>query len=145
MVDLRRWRLLRTAGWLRVFGATARSQRLLETARKAHLWYHKAHVLIEGDDPDTVYAGAEDAALFRSTDGSESWQEVKTVKPSRTDSYERLCHDAGIGRGQHIVRATVDDLDRYVLQSSVTEQGKKIIVLYATRHRSDKMQIRISL
>jgi arginyl-tRNA synthetase len=27
---------------------------LLETAGKAHLWYHKAHVLLEGDDPDTV-------------------------------------------------------------------------------------------
>ena len=27
---------------------------LLETAKKAHLWYHKAHVLLEGDDPDTV-------------------------------------------------------------------------------------------
>ena len=27
---------------------------LLETARKAHLWYHKAHVLLEGEDPDTV-------------------------------------------------------------------------------------------
>ena len=26
---------------------------LLELARKAHLWYHKAHVLLEGDDPDT--------------------------------------------------------------------------------------------
>jgi arginyl-tRNA synthetase len=27
---------------------------LLETARKAHLWYHKAHVLLEGEDADTV-------------------------------------------------------------------------------------------
>jgi arginyl-tRNA synthetase len=27
---------------------------MLETARKAHLWYHKAHVLLEGDDPETV-------------------------------------------------------------------------------------------
>jgi arginyl-tRNA synthetase len=27
---------------------------LLETARKAHLWYHKAHVLLEGDDADTI-------------------------------------------------------------------------------------------
>jgi arginyl-tRNA synthetase len=27
---------------------------LLETARKAHLWYHKAHVLLEGDDAETV-------------------------------------------------------------------------------------------
>ena len=26
---------------------------LLETARKAHLWYHKAHVLLEGDDDET--------------------------------------------------------------------------------------------
>src|SRR4029079_11300567 len=27
-------------------------------------------------DPDTVYAGVEDAALFRSTDGGQSWQEL---------------------------------------------------------------------
>jgi arginyl-tRNA synthetase len=27
---------------------------LLETARKAHLWYHKAHVLLEGDDAETI-------------------------------------------------------------------------------------------
>ena len=27
-------------------------------------------------DPDTVYAGVEDAALFRSTDGAKSWQEL---------------------------------------------------------------------
>jgi hypothetical protein len=27
-------------------------------------------------DPDTVYAGVEDAALFRSTDGAHSWQEM---------------------------------------------------------------------
>jgi arginyl-tRNA synthetase len=27
---------------------------MLETARKAHLWYHKAHVLLEGDDPETI-------------------------------------------------------------------------------------------
>ncbi len=27
---------------------------LLETARKAHLWYHKAHVLLDGDDAETL-------------------------------------------------------------------------------------------
>jgi arginyl-tRNA synthetase len=27
---------------------------LLETAGQAHLWYHKAHVLLDGDDSDTV-------------------------------------------------------------------------------------------
>jgi photosystem II stability/assembly factor-like uncharacterized protein len=31
-------------------------------------------------DPDTVYAGVEDAALFRSTDGGKSWQEVAGLR-----------------------------------------------------------------
>jgi photosystem II stability/assembly factor-like uncharacterized protein len=32
------------------------------------------------DDPDTVYAGVEDAALFRSTDGGASWQELPGLR-----------------------------------------------------------------
>ncbi len=32
------------------------------------------------DDPDTVYAGVEDAALFRSTDGGQQWQEVAGLR-----------------------------------------------------------------
>ncbi|MEJ2291021.1 MAG: hypothetical protein P8Y05_04820 [Deinococcales bacterium] len=31
-------------------------------------------------DPDTVYAGVEDAALFRSTDGGASWQELAGLR-----------------------------------------------------------------
>ncbi|MEX0676988.1 MAG: exo-alpha-sialidase [Pirellulales bacterium] len=31
-------------------------------------------------DPDTVYAGAEDAALFRSVDGGQSWQELPGLR-----------------------------------------------------------------
>lgn len=31
-------------------------------------------------DPDTVYAGVEDAALFRSTDGAKNWQEVSGLR-----------------------------------------------------------------
>lgn len=31
-------------------------------------------------DPDTVYAGAEDAALFRTTDGGKSWQELPGLR-----------------------------------------------------------------
>ena len=31
-------------------------------------------------DPDTVYAGVEDAALFRSTDGAKSWQELSGLR-----------------------------------------------------------------
>ena len=32
------------------------------------------------DDPDTVYAGVEDAGLFRSTDGGDSWQELPGLR-----------------------------------------------------------------
>jgi len=32
------------------------------------------------DDPDAVYAGVEDAAIFRSTDGAHSWQELSGLR-----------------------------------------------------------------
>ncbi len=32
------------------------------------------------DDPDTVYAGVEDAALFRSPDGAQSWQGISGLR-----------------------------------------------------------------
>ncbi len=32
------------------------------------------------DDPDTVYAGVEDAALFRSADGGKTWQELSGLR-----------------------------------------------------------------
>jgi photosystem II stability/assembly factor-like uncharacterized protein len=32
------------------------------------------------DDPDTVYAGVEDAGLFKSTDGGDSWQELSGLR-----------------------------------------------------------------
>ena len=35
-------------------------------------------------DPDTVYAGVEDAALFRSTDGGGSWQELSGLRTHAT-------------------------------------------------------------
>jgi len=34
-------------------------------------------------DPDTVYAGVEDAALFRSTDGGQSWQELSGLREAK--------------------------------------------------------------
>jgi photosystem II stability/assembly factor-like uncharacterized protein len=37
-------------------------------------------------DPDTVYAGVEDAALFRSTDGGRSWQELPGLRTHATAS-----------------------------------------------------------
>ncbi len=55
-----------------------------------HLWYDGTprpwefkriwHLEPAPHDPDTVYAGAEDAALFRSTDGGHHWQELPGLR-----------------------------------------------------------------
>jgi hypothetical protein len=37
-------------------------------------------------DPDTVYAGVEDAALFRSVDGGQEWQELSGLRTHNTGS-----------------------------------------------------------
>jgi hypothetical protein len=38
------------------------------------------HLEPSPDDPDTVYAGVEDAALFRSSNGGTSWQELASLR-----------------------------------------------------------------
>jgi photosystem II stability/assembly factor-like uncharacterized protein len=47
-----------------------------------HPWEFKRvwHLEPSLSDPDTVYAGVEDAALFRSTDGGKSWQELAGLR-----------------------------------------------------------------
>ena len=55
-----------------------------------HLWYDGTsrpwefsriwHLEPSLTDPDTVYAGAQDAALFRTTDGGQSWQELTGLR-----------------------------------------------------------------
>ena len=47
-----------------------------------HPWEFKRvwHLEPSLTDPDTVYAGVEDAALFRSTDGGQTWQEVSGLR-----------------------------------------------------------------
>jgi photosystem II stability/assembly factor-like uncharacterized protein len=55
-----------------------------------HLWYDGTphpwefkrvwHLEPSADDPDTVYAGVEDAALFRSQDGGKSWHELPGLR-----------------------------------------------------------------
>jgi photosystem II stability/assembly factor-like uncharacterized protein len=42
----------------------------------AHVWHLEPSL----DDPDTCYAGVEDAALFRTTDGGKSWQELAGLR-----------------------------------------------------------------
>jgi BNR/Asp-box repeat len=47
-----------------------------------HPWEFKRvwHLEPSVTDPDTVYAGVEDAALFRSTDGGKSWHELSGLR-----------------------------------------------------------------
>jgi photosystem II stability/assembly factor-like uncharacterized protein len=47
-----------------------------------HPWEFKRvwHLEPSLTDPDTVYAGVEDAGLFRSTDGGRSWQELSGLR-----------------------------------------------------------------
>jgi BNR/Asp-box repeat len=59
-----------------------------------HLWYDGTprpwefkriwHLEPSLDDPDTVYAGAEDAALFKSEDGAATWQELTGLRLQKT-------------------------------------------------------------
>ena len=47
-----------------------------------HPWEFKRvwHLEPSPSDPNTVYAGVEDAALFRSTDGGQNWQELAGLR-----------------------------------------------------------------
>ncbi len=47
-----------------------------------HPWQFKRvwHLEPSLTDPDTVYAGVEDAAIFKSTDGAKSWQELSGLR-----------------------------------------------------------------
>jgi hypothetical protein len=59
-----------------------------------HLWYDDTqhpweflrvwHFEPSLTDPDTVYAGVEDAALFRSSDGGQTWQEIAGLREHKS-------------------------------------------------------------
>ena len=51
-----------------------------------HPWEFKRvwHLEPSLNDPDTVYAGVEDAALFRTTDGGKSWHELSGLRKHDT-------------------------------------------------------------
>jgi len=59
-----------------------------------HLWYDGTprpwefkrvwHLEPSLTDPDTVFAGVEDAALYRSTDGGQNWQELSSLRTHDT-------------------------------------------------------------
>jgi photosystem II stability/assembly factor-like uncharacterized protein len=69
-----------------VYDASAETGKPLTTHQwydgTQHPWEFKRvwHLEPSLTDPDTVYAGVEDAAIFRSTDGGENWQELPGLR-----------------------------------------------------------------
>jgi photosystem II stability/assembly factor-like uncharacterized protein len=69
-----------------VYDTTAETGKPLTTHQfydgTQHPWEFKRvwHLEPSLTDPDTVYAGVEDAALFRSTDGGKSWHELSGLR-----------------------------------------------------------------
>jgi photosystem II stability/assembly factor-like uncharacterized protein len=55
-----------------------------------HPWEFKRvwHLEPSLTDPDTVYAGVEDAALFRSTDGGQNWTELPTLRAAKGNLWQ---------------------------------------------------------
>jgi len=54
-----------------------------------HQWEFKRvwHLEPSLTDPDTVYAGVEDAALFRTTDGGQTWEELAGLRGHGSGNY----------------------------------------------------------
>jgi hypothetical protein len=69
-----------------VYDTTAETGKPLTTHQfydgTQHPWEFKRvwHLEPSLDDPGTVYAGVEDAAIFRSTDGGESWKDLSGLR-----------------------------------------------------------------
>ena len=79
--------------------AAGRSNRFLyEGSVGTHKWYDGTqhpwefkrvwHLEPSLTDPDTVFAGVEDAGLFRSTDGGASWQELPGLRATKGDLWQ---------------------------------------------------------
>ncbi len=94
-----------------------------------HPWEFKRvwHFEPSIDDPDVVYAGVEDAALFKTTDGGKTWNELSGLR----------CHESGPrwqpgagGMGVHTILLDAKNSDRIYIAISAagvfrTDDGGK--------------------
>jgi photosystem II stability/assembly factor-like uncharacterized protein len=82
-----------------------------------HPWEFKRvwHLEPSLTDPDTVYAGIEDAALFRSSDGGQTWQELNGLRGHGSGS--RWQPGAG-GMGLHTILLDHNNPDRIFIAIS---------------------------
>jgi photosystem II stability/assembly factor-like uncharacterized protein len=94
-----------------------------------HPWEFKRvwHLEPSLSDPNTVYAGIEDAALFRSTDGGQNWNELKGLREHGSGPH--WTPGAG-GMGLHTILIDPTNHDRMFIAISAagafrTEDGGK--------------------
>ena len=94
-----------------------------------HPWEFKRvwHLEPSLSDPNTVYAGIEDAALFRSSDGGQNWSELKGLREHGTGPH--WTPGAG-GLGLHTILIDPTNHDRMFIAISAagafsTEDGGK--------------------
>jgi hypothetical protein len=90
-----------------------------------HLWYDGTprpwefkriwHLEPSPTDPDTVYAGAEDAALFRTSDGGQTWQELPGLRRHESGT---LWQPGAGGLGLHTILLDPSDPNRIVIAIS---------------------------
>jgi len=83
-----------------------------------HLWYDGTkrpwefkrvwHLEPSLNDPDTVFAGVEDAALFRSTDGGHTWRELPGLRSAKG----HLWQPGAGGMGLHTILIDPDNPGR---------------------------------
>jgi photosystem II stability/assembly factor-like uncharacterized protein len=93
-----------------------------------HLWYDGTphpwefarvwHLEPSFDDPDTVYAGVEDAGLFRSTDGGRTWRELPGL---RTHESAPSWQPGAGGMCLHTI--VVDPADRERIFAAISAAG----------------------
>src|SRR5262245_50053696 len=96
-----------------------------EGATETHQWYDGTphpwefkrvwHLEPSLTDPDTVYAGVEDAALFRTADGGKSWHELTGLRCQGTGS--KWTPGAG-GMGLHTILLDPLNSDRMFIAIS---------------------------
>ena len=94
-----------------------------------HPWEFKRvwHLEPSLSDPDTVYAGVEDAAIFRTTDGAQSWHELSGLRKHGSGS--KWMPGAG-GLGLHTILLDPKNPNRIVIAISAagcfrTDDGGK--------------------